>query len=122
MPSSQISPNIARPVWAAFRRRCHQFLAIGYQNALIHIKNDPDEETDITGYICHALEKWFRANPKESFLFFIKEDPPISYQGRTGKRRPRTDIVMSYAAGTRPEFFFEAKRLHRTKALSSRYM
>ena len=122
MTRSYISPRLAIPVWSAFRRRCHRFLAIGYESALPHIKNDPDEETDITGYICQALEKWFRANPRDSFLFFIKEDPPLGGPGRTGKRRLRTDIIISYAAGSRPEFFFEAKRLHRTKGTASRYI
>jgi hypothetical protein len=121
MGRSHISPKLTVPTWSAFRRHCHRFLAIGYQEALTRIKNDPDEETDITGYICEALEDWFRVNPQESFLFFIKEDPPLSGSSRTGRRRLRTDIILSYAAGKRPEFIFEAKRLHRTKAIASRY-
>lgn len=115
MGRSQISPKLTVPTWSAFRRHCHRFLAIGYQEALPRIRNDPDEETDITGYICEALENWFRVNPQKSFLFFIKEDPPLSGSSRTGQRRLRTDIILSYAAGKRPEFFFEAKRLHATK-------
>ncbi|MFY9610511.1 MAG: hypothetical protein WAU45_18115 [Blastocatellia bacterium] len=55
-------------------------------------------------------------------MFFIKDDPPLSGGGRTGTRRLRTDIIISYAAGKRPEFFFEAKRLHHTKAIASRYI
>jgi hypothetical protein len=116
-----ISPKLKAPIKAAFRRHCHRFLATGYTEALRRIRNGPDEETDITGYICEALEKWFRNNPQQSVGFFIKDDPPVRGTGKTGKRRPRTDIVIGYAAGARPEFCFEAKRLHRSKAVGSRY-
>jgi hypothetical protein len=116
-----MSPKLKAPVLAAFRRHCHRFLATGYTEALHRIRNGPDEETDITGYICEALEKWFRNNPQESVGFFIKDDPPVCGTVKTGKRRPRTDIVIGYAAGARPEFCFEAKRLHRSKALGSHY-
>ncbi len=121
MSRSHISPKIYVPFWKAFRRNCHRFLAIGYQQSLPQIQNGPDEETDITGYICEAIDNWFRAHPQESFCYFIKDDPPLSGSKRTGKRRLRTDIIISYAAGNRPEFFFEAKRLHRTKVTASRY-
>jgi hypothetical protein len=121
MTESHLSSKLTTPVWAAFRRRCCQFLAIGYQGALPRIQNEPDEETDITGYICEALEDWFLRNPKEAAGYFVKDDPPLGKSGRTGKRRPRTDIIIGYAAGVRPEFFWESKRLHRKKATASRY-
>jgi hypothetical protein len=116
-----ISPKLKTPVRAAFRRHCHHFLSTGYTEALSRIRTEPNEETDITGYICEALEKWFRSHPQQSVGFFIKDDPPVGGTRKTGKRRPRTDIVIGYAAGVRPEFCFEAKRLHRTKAVGSRY-
>lgn len=121
MTSLPISAKLKIPVWAAFRRHCHRFLAAGYNEALDRIRTDPDEETDITGYICEGLENWFRAHPEESYCFFVKDDPPLPGTGKTGKRRSRTDIIIGYAAGTRPEFYFEAKRLHRTKAVGTRY-
>ena len=121
MTAHGLSPKLTTPVWAAFRRHCHGFLAIGYQEALPRILAEPDEETDITGYICEALENWFLKNPKEAAGYFVKDDPPLGKSGRTGKRRPRTDIIIGYAAGVRPEFFCESKRLHRKKAVSSRY-
>jgi hypothetical protein len=77
MTSLPISPKLKAPVRAAFRRHCHRFLATGYNEALRRIQNEPDEETDITGYICEALEKWFRKNPQQSAGFFIKDDPPL---------------------------------------------
>lgn len=122
MTSLPISAKLKTPVWTAFRRHCHRFLAAGYNEALHRIRTDPDEETDITGYICEGLEKWFRSHPDECMCFYVKDDPPIPGGGKTGKRRPRTDIVIGYAAGPRPEFCFEAKRLHRTKAGGSRYI
>jgi hypothetical protein len=121
MSFAPIPAELKTPVQAAFRRHCHRFLSIGYAEALGRIRTQPDEETDITGYICEALDKWFRNHPQESVGFFVKDDPPIGGTGKTGKRRPRTDIVIGYAAGVRPEFCFEAKRLHRTKATGSRY-
>jgi hypothetical protein len=121
MTSPPISAKLRTPVWAAFRRHCHRLLAIGYTEALRRIRSGSDEETDITGYICEALEEWFRNNPDESVPFYVKDDPPVFGTARSGKRRPRTDIVIGYAAGNRPEFCFEAKRLHRTRAQVSRY-
>jgi hypothetical protein len=122
MTRSGVSSKLANPTWAAFRRHCHRFLAIGYRQALPRIQSEPDQETDITGYICEAIDDWFREHSEESFLFFIKDDPPLRGGGRTGKRRLKSDIIISYAAGKRPEFFVEAKRLHRTKAIASRYI
>lgn len=122
MSRSRVSSKLANPTWAAFRRHCHRFLAIGYRQALPRIQSEPDQEPDITGYICEAIDKWFHEHSEESFLFFIKDDPFLSGGGRTGKRRLKTDIIISYAAGERPEFFFEAKRLHHTKAIASRYI
>ena len=121
MTRSHISPKLAAPVWAAFRRHCHRFLAIGYQQALPRILNERDEEPDITGYICEAIKEWFLANTKDSFGFFVVDDPILRGNKRAGKDRLKADIIISYAAGSRPEFFFEAKRLHRTKAIASRY-
>jgi hypothetical protein len=121
MTRSKISPKLAVPVWTAFRRHCHRFLAIGYQRALPRILDERDEEPDITGYICEAIKDWFLANPTESFGFFVVDDPILSGNKRVGKDRFKTDIIISYATGSRPEFFFEAKRLHRTKAIASRY-
>jgi len=121
MTTPRISPKLTTPVWAAFRRHSHYLFTIGYREALPRIHSEPDEETDITGYICEALEEWFLRNPREAAGFFLKDDPPLRKSGKTGKRRPRTDIVIGYAAGVRPEFFFESKRLHRKKAIGSRY-
>ena len=118
MNRPRISPKLTLPTWAAFRSHCHRYIAIAYQQAVSRIRNEPDEETDITGYICEALEEWFRCHPDEPLPFFIKDDPPLRGTNRTGKRRFRTDIIISYAAGKRPEFYFEAKRLNNTSAAS----
>jgi len=117
----RVSPKLAAPVWAAFRRHSHDLLAIGYQEALPRILSEPDEETDITGYICLSLKQWFRSNPGKYDGFDVYDDPHVELAGKTGKRRPRADIIVTYTAGIRPEFCFEAKRLHRTKAVSTRY-
>lgn len=121
MTAPRISPRLATPFWAAFRRNTHTLLAIGYREALPRIHSEPDEETDITGYICAGLKKWLRANPGKYDGFDVHDDPHVELPGKTGKRRPRADIIVTYAAGMRPEFCFEAKRLHRTKAVAARY-
>ena len=123
MTSSHISSKLATPVSAAFRRHCHRFLAIGFHEALSRILSEPDEETDITGYICEGLEAWFRHNPQRSVGFFIKDDPPLGGNGRTGKRRPRTDIGLTSSSVTRRGFVLssslkqsgsiEGRQLHR---------
>ncbi len=121
MTAPRVSPKLKTPVWAAFRRHSHDLLAIGYRESLPRILVEPDEETDITGYICAALKKWFRANPGKYDAFDVRDDPHVEQAGKTGKRRPRADIIIAYTAGIRPEFCFEAKRLHRTKAVAARY-
>lgn len=121
MTYPRISPKLTTPVWAAFRRHSHDLLTIGYREALPQIHSGPDEETDITGYICTGLKKWLRENPGKYDGFDVHDDPPLELAGKTGKRRPRADIIITYAAGIRPEFCFEAKRLHRTRAISAHY-
>ena len=121
MTSPRVSPKLMTLFWAAFRRNSHALLAIGYREALPRILSEPDEETDITGYMCAALKKWFRANPGKYDGFDVHDDPHVELTGKTGKRRPRADIIITYTAGIRPEFCFEAKRLHRTKAVAARY-
>jgi len=116
-----VSPKLKTPFWAAFRRNLHDLLAIGYREALPRIRTEPGEETDITGYICAGLKAWLRANPGKYDGFEIHDDPHVELAGKTGKRRPRADIIITFTAGVRPEFCFEAKRLHRTKARASHY-
>lgn len=118
----KISAKLTAKFWEAFRQQCHRFIAIGYQQALARIQNEPDQETHITGYICEAIKDWFLANPKESQVFFVIDDPVLSDGKRRGKARLKADIIISYAAGARPEFFFEAKRLHKKKAPAVRYI
>lgn len=116
-----MSPKLTTPFWKAFRRNSHDLLALGYREALPRIRTEPDEETDITGFICAGLKNWLRANPGKYDSYDVHDDPHVELPGKTGKRRPRADIIITYTAGTRPEFCFEAKRLHRTKARASKY-
>ncbi|HZI30955.1 MAG TPA: hypothetical protein VFF11_01370, partial [Candidatus Binatia bacterium] len=68
-----------------------------------------------------GLKNWLRKNPGKYDGLDVHDDPHVELPGKTGKRRPRADIIITYTAGTRPEFCFEAKRLHRTKARASEY-
>ncbi len=122
MTRSKISPKLAAPTWAAFRRRCHQLLAIGYQRALPQILSGRDDEPDITDYICRGIREWFAENPRESFGFDVNDDVPRSENERVGKDRQKPDLIFVIAGYHRPEFFVEAKRLHRTKAPAPRYV
>jgi hypothetical protein len=121
MTSPQTPVKLATPVWNAFCRHAHDLLRIGYQEALSRIRTESEEEQDITGYICASLKKWLRANPGEYDCFDVHEEPPVELSGKAGKHRPRADIIITYTAKNRPEFCFEAKRLHRKKATAARY-
>jgi hypothetical protein len=121
MKEAELSSKLTAPFWAAFRKRCHKILEAGYAKALPRIRSGPSEETDITGYICEGIEEWLRENPKEAFAFYVKDDPPLANSKRTGKRRFRTDILIGYASGSRPEFLFESKRLKRPTGGAIKY-
>ncbi|NOT62188.1 MAG: hypothetical protein HOP19_18410 [Acidobacteria bacterium] len=123
MTRSKIPPQLSEPMWRAFRRHCHRLLALGYQEALPKIRHEAAQETDITNYICDAMDDCLRTLPDGDWLrkLYVKDDPHVKGAGRTGKNRLKADIIIGLTKGARPEFVFEAKPLHRKKARASRY-
>lgn len=79
------------------------------------------DEPAITGMLCDSMEAFLDspARPDWSIHFTTVDDQPESVDGKTGKRRPRTDICIRSTdnrALARPasRFRFEAKRLSQT--------
>ena len=98
---------------AAFRRHCHELLAIGYAKLDAASLRD-EEETVITGKLALAMNYALESSdaPTWAAYFIVLDDPPVNAPGRTGKRRRRVDIeVVKTQRGKRPRFQFEAKRL-----------
>jgi hypothetical protein len=124
MTRSKISSELFDPMWRAFRRHCHRLLALGYQGALHKIRHEAAQETDITNYLCDAMDNCLRTLPDGDWLkkLYVKDDPHVGGEGRTGKKRLKADIIIGLTKGTRPEFVFEAKLLRRKEAPASRYI
>lgn len=96
-----------------FRVHVHQLIAWGYEDSRSQIQPPNLEETHITGYIAEAIKERLRAPdcPNWCNQYFVNDDPPIPAPGKGGRSRPRPDIVIESNFKSRPEFYFEAKRL-----------
>ncbi|PKN66303.1 MAG: hypothetical protein CVU57_06430 [Deltaproteobacteria bacterium HGW-Deltaproteobacteria-15] len=111
----------------SFREDAHRLLAWGYNDSRPHVASD-SEETEITGFLVEAMEtKLSSPDLDERFdRYCIKEDNPVSGEGRTGKRRRRLDIVVECTYRprhiNRPKYVFEAKRLRRPGHLIGNYV
>ncbi len=101
------------PYWAAFRRDVHELLAWGYGDARGRITPNSEEE-EITGFIAEAIQGRLNAPsaPEWCDRYNVKDNPPVSDDGRTGKRRKRPDLVLEFSySRPRRQYVFEAKRL-----------
>ncbi len=103
----------------AFVRRSHELVGMGYRR-LIPQSLAALDETAITGHLCDAMEAALDATDRPNWAtqFTTVDDQPESVRGRTGKRRPRTDVCVR-CINPRParRFRFEAKRLHADRSL-----
>jgi len=103
----------------ALLRRSHQLVAMGHAH-LIPADLANLEETEITGKLCDAMNAVLEAEdaPTWATIVTVVDDQPESVAGKTGKRRPRTDVCVR-CIHPRPEhrFRFEAKRLNGKAAL-----
>lgn len=109
------------PYRHAFRRRCHELLAMGYRRLSCHAFQGAEEPV-ITGELVRSMQDALEAHdaPPWSGYFAVKDDPPQNTEGRSGKRRRRIDIEIEQCAhGKRPRFRFEAKRLHNATSLKA---
>lgn len=103
----------------AFVRRCHELLGLGYRR--LNPKSLASlDETAITGHLCDAMEAALDAvdRPDWATQFTTVDDQPETVRGRSGKRRPRTDVCVR-CIDPRParRFRFEAKRLNANQSL-----
>jgi hypothetical protein len=106
-----------------FREDAHQLLAWGYQDSR-HLITSDREETEITGFIAEAIQNRLNFPTDERYWRYnVKEDNPVSGEGRTGKRRRKIDIIVEDSC-SRPRswYVFEAKRLRRASHNISIYM
>lgn len=103
----------------ALVHRSHELVALGYRRLDPGDLADLDE-TAITGKLCDAMEAALDATdrPPWATLLTVVDDQVESVGGKTGKRRPRTDVCVR-CINPRPSqrFRFEAKRLNRAAAL-----
>jgi len=103
-----------------FKIQVHQLLALGYQDALQEIKSgNPShrQEPAITGFIIKAIKERKRSVPRRPAWFkyyTVHDDPPVEKEGKSGKSRPRADIIIEANWLGNPEYIFEAKRLRRS--------
>lgn len=104
----------------ALARRSHELLALGHAR-LVPADLVALEETEITGKLCDAMNEVLDSPdaPEWATLVTVVDDQPESVRGRTGKRRPRTDVCVR-CISPRPEhrFRFEAKRLQNAGAVA----
>lgn len=105
----------------AFTRHCHELLAMGHQRLTGHPLANL-EETAITGMLCDQMNNVTDAPDRPDWANHVTviDDQPESVRGKTGKRRPRTDICVS-CTQRRPRslFRFEAKRLNNAASVTT---
>jgi hypothetical protein len=119
MTSGRESLSLGGVYEDALIRRSHQLVALGH-GRLIPSDLEGLEEPDITGRLCDAMNAVLDAWDAPDWAAFVTvvDDQLESVSGKTGKRRPRTDVCVR-CTNPRPEhrFRFEAKRLNNNAAL-----
>jgi hypothetical protein len=105
--------------WSTYRKHIHTLLAWGYADSRNKVQIEHDEPA-ITGFIAEAIQDRLDAfdSPLWCNQIVIKDDPPISGGGRTGRRRWRPDLIFeSVERRPRPKYHFEAKRLRKRQSI-----
>lgn len=113
---SAAAPHTRAAYLDALRTHAHELLYMGYSRLNASDQHDA-EEPDITGLLSEAMQEALEDEAAPSWVehYSLKEDPPLSVLGRTGKHRPRVDIGFERVQrGKRPRLRFEAKRLARS--------
>lgn len=106
--------------WSTYRQHIHTLLAWGYADSRSRVQAK-DEEPAITGFIAEAIQNRLDAidSPLWCDQIAIKDDPPISGGGRTGRKRWRPDLIFeSVERRPRPKYHFEAKRLRKQQSIN----
>jgi hypothetical protein len=106
---------------AAFVRNSHELVLRGHAR-LVVAQLSGLEETEVTGKLCDAMEEVLDSEdaPAWATTVTVVDDQPESVDGKTGKRRPRTDVCVR-CINPRPaqRFRFETKRLHDARSLNA---
>lgn len=106
-----------------FRLHAHQLIAWGHADARPRIKSNNEHEPSITGYIAEAIRDRLVTNrPPWCVYYSVHEDQPVKAKNRSGRSRPRPDIVIETNLGGRPEYVFEAKRLRKNGYGADKYI
>ena len=116
MKTTEAEPSYFGSFDRSFREHAHQLVAWGYQDALPRIRSEDEEEPSISGFIANAIRVRLQSDgsPPWCDMFFVSEDRPEETAGRVGRSRLRPDIVIeTNSPRQRPEYVFEAKRLHK---------
>lgn len=123
MKSLEPAPAISQIISPLFRIHAHHLIFGGYLDARHQIKPS-DDEPAITGFITSAIKNRLRApNPPKWYkYYFVSDDPPVEGEGRSGRSRLRLDIIIEANWQGRPEYCFEAKRLHKKGHPISKYV
>lgn len=100
---------------SAVRKHVHELIALGYVEAVRRAKvNNTRDETEITGFICEAIEEELDCSRVSWYRYYsVYDDPHLKDKIRAGKRRLRADIIIKWHSKSRgrPAYIFEAKRL-----------
>ncbi|NIV00956.1 MAG: hypothetical protein GWN55_06460 [Phycisphaerae bacterium] len=123
MKSLKPSQSIIKVFSPLFRIHAHHLIYLGYLDARPKMKSG-DDETSITGYITEAIQNRLEAPdpPRWYKQYFVRDDPPIYTEGRTGRARLRLDINIEANWEGRPNYCFEAKRLRKKGFPVSKYV
>lgn len=115
MKTSEPTLTYFGPFVDLFRVQVHQLIAWGYEDARRRIQSNDEQEPAITGYITKAIKDRYCALdcPRWCSHYFVRDDPPEEQEGKSGRDRPRVDIIIEANFPGRPEFMFEAKRLRK---------
>jgi len=115
------------PFSTSFREHAHLLVHWGYEGArhrIQHPENTKDkEETSITGFLKKAINDRLYAFEQADWCkyYSVHEESPVETEGRSGKRRPRVDLIIESAFGGRCQYIFEAKPLKKSKHPVSGY-
>ena len=106
-----------------FRFQVHQLIAWGHYTARHKLRSINEEEPNITGYITEAVRaRLITDRPPWCNYYSIREDSPIEASNRSGRSRPRPDIIIEANFRGRPEYMFEAKRLRKNGYGADKYI
>jgi hypothetical protein len=126
MQMQKLEPSLEYfgPLEESFRDRAYELLSWGYQGARPLVSSAREHEPAITGYICRTIKDKLRSlkRPIWCAYYHVEDDPPVEKKDKSGRSRPRADIIIVAGFDGRPELMFEAKRLRRNGFGTDKYV